>query len=199
MTLLWVVFLGFFFWWVRHESCVWAECGCPLHWNSRSLSVNPSPRGIWQAAQQFPCSLCIQICAFGTRQMRTFLRLNTHQYPPNGGASLMVSFQPSTVFCKTSLTVIMPAQGEGASSSRLSSASVILVPTLTRGKAGENSSFFLLFINFICNQDWMESNTFSPPPPVTDTAKARNPNQDFFCCSCNTGFSTERNSAATLH
>lgn len=88
----------------------------------------------------------------------------------------MVSFQPSTVFYKTSLTVTMPAQGEGASSFRLSSVSVILVPTLTKGKAGENSSFFLLFINFIFSQDWMESNTFSPPQPSDSSAKARNLN-----------------------
>lgn len=40
----------------------------------------------------------------------------------------MVSFQPSTVFYKTSLTVTMPAQGEGASSFRLSSVSVIPAP-----------------------------------------------------------------------
>lgn len=40
---------------------------------------------------------------------RTFLRLKTYQYPSNGGASLIVCFQPSSVFCKTSLTVTMPA------------------------------------------------------------------------------------------
>lgn len=86
----------------------------------------------------------------------------------------MVSFQPSIVPCKTSLTVSMPAQGEEASSFRLSSVSVILVPTLTKSKAGENSSSSLLFINFVFNQDRMESNTFSPPQPsVTDSAKGR--------------------------
>lgn len=107
--------------------------------------------------------------------------------------------RPAAVFCKTSPTVTMPTQEEGGLSFRLFSASVILVPTLTKGKAGGSSSFFLLFINSRLSQDWMESNTlFSSCPPLTAMVKTRNQNLCSFCYRCNVVFSTALNSAATL-
>lgn len=151
-------FCCFFFWWVRHKNCVWAECGYPLYWNSRSLSLNPSPRGIWQTSQWFPYSLWIQMYAFAQDRQEYLWGLTPTSILP---MVEQASWFPFNQALSSVEPVTMPAQGEGASSFRLSSASVILVPTLTKAKLEKIShSSWSLSISYSARTGWKATHSF---------------------------------------